>query len=97
MDKLQKVRAEVEALRKHYLDREEYDVGYNNALDDVEKIINSEEPASSVWKSPYRKQPDGTHRIIAIGHENECYVGFYTSINHRIIKQWAFLDDLLKL
>lgn len=42
----QKILAEIENLKKHYLDREEYDFDYNKALEHIASFINSlpEEP-----------------------------------------------------
>jgi len=47
----EKIKSEIESLKKHYLDREEYDLGYNKALEHIASFIDSlPEECVNTWE-----------------------------------------------
>lgn len=57
MDKIQLIKQEIERVYRHYLYAQEFDSGYNMALDDILRFIDSipEEPASEDLEEEYEK------------------------------------------
>lgn len=68
------------------------------AYNEVLAILDTmqEESTTSVWH--YASEiPEIGKKLLIICYSGNAYAGYHSSISHTSIKQWAYIDDLLKL
>lgn len=79
MDKIARIRQKIKELREliddhnYYLDNPEQALGYGLALDDIEKLLDT----NKSWINAKAEVPDSTRDIIIMWGDNGITNGFY--------------------
>ncbi|MBO7509972.1 MAG: hypothetical protein J6T35_02205 [Bacteroidales bacterium] len=97
MNTIETIRAEIERLDKHYIVCEEYDCGWNNALNAISKFLDTlpEQPASEGLEEEARKYltknftPPGDRESLPI--EDAAYTLWFDDVCHlaRHFAEWG--------